>query len=138
MSSVSAQWRRIARKVADHASWALPGARSGWADAMRRELDYIEDDRAALRWAIGCVMASYAARLAALQRSRWRVTSGAVATGSVLLLIAMVLQVHASDRASSQQRGYLERCRAKVALVQPKGAAGCRAADERETDERID
>jgi hypothetical protein len=32
-------------------TWVLPGARSNWADAMRRELDYIEDDRAALRWA---------------------------------------------------------------------------------------
>jgi hypothetical protein len=32
---------------------------------MRRELDYIEDDRAALHWALGCVLASYRARLAA-------------------------------------------------------------------------
>jgi hypothetical protein len=132
------QWRRIARKVAAHASWALPDARSDWADAMRRELDYIEDDRAALRWAIGCAMASYAARLTALPRSRWRATSGAVVAGSMLLLVAMVLQVHASDRASSQRRGYLERCRAKVALVHAKAAASCAAADEREAHEGID
>jgi hypothetical protein len=138
MSPGPGQWRRIACRVASHASWALPGARSGWAEAMRRELDYIEDDRAALRWAIGCVMASYAARLAALPRSRWRVTSGAVAAGSMLLLVAMVLQVHASDRASSQRRGYLEHCRAKVALVHAKAAASCGAADERKANERID
>jgi hypothetical protein len=139
MSSGSGQWRRIARKVARHASWVLPGARSGWAEAMRRELDYIEDDRAALRWAIGCVMASYAQRLAALPRSRWRVTSGAVVAGSMLLLIAMVLQVHASDQASSsQQRRDLERCRAKVPLVHANDAGRCGAADEREAHERAD
>jgi hypothetical protein len=108
---------------------------------MRRELDYIEDDRAALRWAIGCVMAGYAERLAALLRSRRRVTSGSVLAGSALLLIAMVLQVHASDRASSvslQQRGYIERCEARAVVVHVKAAASCGASDEREAHERID
>jgi hypothetical protein len=141
VSAGSGQWRRIARTVAGHASRVLPGARSGWAEAMRRELDYIEDDRAALRWAIGCVMAGYAERLAALPRSRWQVTSGSVVAGSALLLIAMVLQVHASDRASSvslQQRGYIERCRARAVLVHAKAAASCGASDEREAHERID
>jgi hypothetical protein len=139
MNSRSGQWRRIACKIARHASWVLPGARSGWAEAMRRELDYIEDDRAALRWAIGCVTASYAQRLATLPRSRWRVTSGAVVAGSMLLLIAMVLQVHASDQASSsQQRRYLERCRASVPVVRAKAAERCGASDEREAHERLD
>jgi hypothetical protein len=32
---------------------------------MRGELDYIDDDRAALRWALGCVIASYKLRLTA-------------------------------------------------------------------------
>jgi pimeloyl-ACP methyl ester carboxylesterase len=96
MSAVSGRWRRVAQKIAGHASRVLPGARSGWADAMRRELDYIEDDRAALRWAIGCITASYAARLAALPR--WRVSSGPVLAGSMLILIALALQGHASDQ----------------------------------------
>src|SRR5438309_1641896 len=100
MNAVPGRWRRIAQKVAGHASWVLPGARSGWADAMRRELDYIEDDRAALRWAIGCVMASYTARLAALPRRRWRVSSRPVVAGSLLLLIALAMQGHASGEAS--------------------------------------
>jgi pimeloyl-ACP methyl ester carboxylesterase len=89
----------MARKVAGHASWVLPGARSGWADAMRRELDYIEDDRAALRWAIGCAMASYRARLAALPRLRG-VSPRPVVAGSLLLLIALAMQGHASGEAS--------------------------------------
>jgi pimeloyl-ACP methyl ester carboxylesterase len=99
MNAMPGRWRRIALKVAGHASRVLPGARSGWADAMRRELDYIDDDRAALRWAIGCVMASYTARLAAPPRLRWRVSSRPVVGGSMLLLIALALQGHASDQA---------------------------------------
>src|SRR5712691_1829150 len=99
MNAMPGRWRRIALKIAQHASWVLPGARSLWADAMRRELDYIEDDRAALRWAIGCVMASYTTRLAALPRLRWRVLSRPVVAGSMLmLLIALALQGHASDQ----------------------------------------
>jgi pimeloyl-ACP methyl ester carboxylesterase len=100
MSAELSRWRRIALKIVGHASWVLPGARSGWADAMQRELDYIEDDHAALRWAIGCVMASYSARLAALQQPRWRVSSGPAVAGSMLLLVAMALQGHASEEAS--------------------------------------
>jgi hypothetical protein len=100
MSAESSRWRRIALRFVGHASWVLPGARSGWADAMQRELDYIEDDQAALRWAIGCVTASYSSRLAALPRLRWRIASGPVLAGSMLFLIAMALQGHASDEAS--------------------------------------
>lgn len=56
--------RQVAVKLAQHAAAVLPGA-SPWAQAMRRELDYIENDRAALAWALGCVLASYKAGLAA-------------------------------------------------------------------------
>jgi hypothetical protein len=56
--------RRVAVKLARHAAAVLPGT-SPWPWAMRSELDYIEDDRAALAWALGCVLASYKARLAA-------------------------------------------------------------------------
>ena len=100
MSAESGRWRRIALRVVGHASRVMPGARSGWADAMRRELDYIEDDRAALRWAIGCVAASYSARLVVRPRPRWRTSSGLVVAASMLLLIAMALQVHAGDEPS--------------------------------------
>jgi hypothetical protein len=96
---MSTRWRRIALKIVGHASRMLPGARSDWADAMRREIDYIEDDGAALRWAAGCVTASYGARLAALPRPRWQVSLGPVMACSLVLLVAMALQGHASDEA---------------------------------------
>jgi hypothetical protein len=55
--------RRLAAKLCRHAAAVLPDA-SPWAQAMRRELDFIADDRAALDWALGCVLASYRVMLA--------------------------------------------------------------------------
>jgi adenylate cyclase len=60
--------RRLAVAATRHAARVLPARRAQWAEAMRRELDYIEDDRAALRWALGCVVSSYRTRLAGLPR----------------------------------------------------------------------
>jgi len=112
-------WRRWAVKLAQHTSWVLPGAQSPWAEAMRRELDYIEDDAAALRWAVGCVLASYKARLAGpLPRSsssslpRWRgkvrwgqgrigrgaVLRHAATSGAVMLLIGLALLENAGGQ----------------------------------------
>jgi pimeloyl-ACP methyl ester carboxylesterase len=100
MNAMPGRWRRMAVKLARHASWVLPGARSPWAEAMRRELDYIEDDREALRWAIGCVMASYAAQLAALPRLCWRVLSRPALAGSMLLFVALALG-HAGEQTGA-------------------------------------
>ena len=109
-------WRQWAVKLAQHASWVLPGAQSPWAEAMRRELDYIEDDRAALRWALGCVLASYLAsykaRLASpLPRStslslprlpgrvgRRAVLRHAATSGAVMLLIGLALLENAGGQ----------------------------------------
>jgi hypothetical protein len=90
-------WRHIARKAVRHASWVLPDSRSIWAEAMRRELDYIENDRAALRWAAGCIIASYAARLAALRQAGWRTALRPVLAGAMLVFTALAL-AHASAR----------------------------------------
>jgi hypothetical protein len=100
-------WRRRAVELAQHASWVLPGAQSPWAEAMRRELDYIEDDRAALRWALGCVLASYRAGLAGtlstLLRMRGRVGRRAVlrhaaTSGALMLLIGLALLENAGGQ----------------------------------------
>lgn len=60
--------RRLAERLTDHAGRMLPKDRAGrddWASAMRGELEGIEDDGAALRWAMGCLYAGYAERIAA-------------------------------------------------------------------------
>jgi len=97
MNAVSSRWRRWAMRLAQHAASVMPGARSPWADAMRRELDYIEHDSAALRWALGCMLASYRLRLAhrPFWSARWRHVA---ASGALMLLIGLALQ----ERANSQ------------------------------------
>jgi hypothetical protein len=99
MSAKQGRWRRIAVVLAGHASKVLPRARSAsspWAEAMRRELDYIDDDRAALRWAIGCVTASYAAQLVFVLRFCGRVLSRPLLAAGMLLSVALAL-AHAND-----------------------------------------
>ena len=92
MSAVRERWRKIAVALAEHA------ARSPWADAMRRELDYIGDDRAALRWAIGCVGASYAAQFVVVLRFCGRMLSRPLLAAGMLLSVALAL-AHANDLA---------------------------------------
>jgi pimeloyl-ACP methyl ester carboxylesterase len=100
MNAMSGRWRRVAQKIVGHASWVLPRGQSSWGDAMWRELDYIEDDRAALRWAIGCITASYVTRLAALPRLGRRLSPRPVLAGTLLLSIGLAVQGYASGEAS--------------------------------------
>ena len=53
---------RLAPKLMLHAANVLPKSRSDWAQAMSNELQHVEGDFAALRWATGCVVASYIER----------------------------------------------------------------------------
>ena len=55
--------RHLAHALANHAAGTLPWARASWAAPMRQEVDAIEDDLAALRWAAGCVVATYSERI---------------------------------------------------------------------------
>jgi len=79
--------RLLAVMLARHAARAMPGAGSPWAEAMRREIDHIADDAEAVRWALGCVLASYRARLlqrpAVNARMAWR----QVAASCALMLV---------------------------------------------------
>jgi hypothetical protein len=51
--------RRIAVSLAQHAAHMLPKERSEWGRAMTTEVAYIENDVAAIRWSLGCALASY-------------------------------------------------------------------------------
>ena len=111
MNAISSRWRRWAVRLAQHAAGVMPGARSPWADAMRRELDYIPDDTAALRWALGCVLASYRSRLAHRPwlrvRPAWRHVA---ASGAVMLLIGFTLQVSAEGQTEPPRPAPNETC----------------------------
>jgi len=99
MNAAPSRSRRLALTLARHAAWMLPSAPSSWAQAMRHELDYIADDSAALRWAFGCMLASYKARLTHWPRFSPRPAWRHVATsGALMLLIGLALQ----ERAGGQ------------------------------------
>ena len=109
MNSRSRRWRQLAVKFVQHASFVLPSAQSPWADAMRRELDYIVDDPAALRWAFGCILASYKARIAARPgfsaRGAWRYAGPC---GALMLLIIVSLQGHARGQTEPPRPAFAE------------------------------
>ena len=59
MSPRTSVLRRLSRAFIAHAASVFPPSRSQWAEAMKRELDHIESDLEATKWAAGCVIASY-------------------------------------------------------------------------------
>jgi hypothetical protein len=59
----SSRMHRIAVRLVRHAAKVLPPSREHWADAMAAELAHIPDSAAALKWALGCVLASYSERI---------------------------------------------------------------------------
>ncbi|HWU56833.1 MAG TPA: hypothetical protein VN175_15080 [Rhizomicrobium sp.] len=66
--------RRFAQMLMRHAAYVMPSGGLDWGSAMQNEMQAIEDDRTALRWAIGCVIAGYNERVnATLQTwyARW-------------------------------------------------------------------
>lgn len=65
--------RRIAAALVNHAVRALPAKRVEWARAMSNEVNHIAHDFEALRWALGCVLASYSIRMNNMTRSRLHV-----------------------------------------------------------------
>jgi hypothetical protein len=62
MTARASPLRRLASALIAHAADVLPPLRSPWGEAMKHELDHIEDDVEALKWGVGCVIASYLER----------------------------------------------------------------------------
>jgi hypothetical protein len=58
--------RVIARALMRHAARIMPAREMDWGAAMQNELEAIADDRVALRWAIGCLIAGYGERANAM------------------------------------------------------------------------
>ena len=54
--------RRVAFALIAQAKKTMPPSRSAWAEAMERELHYVEGKLEGLRWAAGCVIATYIQR----------------------------------------------------------------------------
>ncbi len=84
-SSVSLA-RRMSRMLVSHARIVLPESRAFWANGMMNELAHIDDDGAALSWAMGGVMTAY------LERASEVFGSGPVRGLMVLPLLFEVMQ----------------------------------------------
>lgn len=76
--------RRIASALASHAAWIMP--RKAWGMAMRNELQAIDDETDALRWAAGCVLAGYWERLNAMLQT------GYARAGVAFLILQLALR----------------------------------------------
>lgn len=87
-------FRRLALVMIARASKVLPPERTVWGEAMKRELDHIQGDLEALRWASGCLVAGYAQRSREYPRSFVAIVkqpSALVPLAMSLLALAVVL-----------------------------------------------
>jgi len=75
--------RRIAKALMRHVAQVMPSKQ--WGAAMRNEVEAIEDDRVALRWAMGCVVAGYSERMNAMLQT-WYFRS---ALACLIVLLAL-------------------------------------------------
>lgn len=66
--------RAAAALVHATAAWLEPTRRSQWGRAMRAELDHIDGDYEALRWACGCALAAITLRRADMDMGTLRVS----------------------------------------------------------------
>lgn len=68
--SFPAGWKRqLAQRLVEHAEGVLSPVRPDWAGVLQSELQHVAHDSQALRWAVGCVWASYRARYGVGSRS---------------------------------------------------------------------
>jgi len=86
--------RGIASALIAYSTRALPSTRATWGAAMENELEHIESDLEALRWAAGCIAAAY------LQRSAERSFGAILKKPSAFLPVA----ISSSEIMMSSQR----------------------------------
>jgi hypothetical protein len=63
--------RRLTGQIISAAMHVSPRDRQEWAQAMSREADEIPNDREALRWALGCLLASWYERWKSMRLTSW-------------------------------------------------------------------
>ena len=76
--------RVLARALMRHAARIMPAGEMDWGAAMQNELEAIADDRVALQWAAGCVIAGYGERAGSMLQS-WYVRAS---VAGVIALLA--------------------------------------------------
>jgi hypothetical protein len=70
--------RNLGRVVMNYAARVLPRALREWNEEMASEFEAIENDWAALDWAVGCVLAAYYAKISRRDRIGGPVARGLI------------------------------------------------------------
>ena len=74
MNNKESRLRKFARRLVVHAVNVLPGDRSEWAQAMCHEVDHITNDNTAIRWALGCLLASCLERMTVMKTGDFQIS----------------------------------------------------------------
>ena len=91
MSQETRLTARLANWLIAHAEHFLPASRREWGQAMQREFEEIHSPYRALRWALGCVFASYTERFNAMNRADLRVSNWILACESLTCFLPLTL-----------------------------------------------
>ena len=83
--------RSFAARVLGYAEWLLPQGKAEWARAMRSELQHIDGDHEALKWALGCLLASIKMRSSAMVLGNFRVSRWVLALEMALCFVPLSL-----------------------------------------------
>ena len=105
MISKSTWVRRVAVGLVMHAAKALPSHRADWARAICAEIHHVSNDFKALGWAFGCVFASYAERINAVNRRNSQ--TALIVLLSALGLIVVCASVIAAEFVSTRELALL-------------------------------
>ena len=89
MTLTDSPLRRLALGLVRLAVWLLPQGRGDWATAMLAELQHIDDEGSALRWAVGCVIAVIRQRMSTMTTGDWRISRWIVAPEMLLCFLPL-------------------------------------------------
>lgn len=81
--------RAAAALLRGAATWLAPTRRRQWGSAMRAELDHIDGDFAALRWAYGCTLAAITLRRTDMDMGTLRVSRFVLALEMALCFVPL-------------------------------------------------
>ena len=101
MTSKPTWARRVAVVLVTHAAKALPSHRADWARAICAEIHHVSNDFKALGWALGCVFASYAERINAVNTRNPQ--TALIVLLSALGLIVVCASVLAAEFVSTRE-----------------------------------
>jgi hypothetical protein len=98
--------RRLALRLVRHAAFVLPRGAASWGIAMQREVEHIDSNHDALKWAIGCVSTGYLRRLASLSvvhtsAIRWLLAAFIVSWTAPSFLAVSLLQLQLSGQSAT-------------------------------------